>query len=285
MANVEKATNREERRSRRNEAIRHGISRYVHNLDPRGKDAMWWSGAVVSAGFSGLSVATGGGSAWAKTAFVGGVSVGFYGGEKAVYAARKRNIEKKYDGEELATKMKNLQTRHENGALRVQRLLMGVSAGAVYGGVTGAAVEAGNTLINKSFELRFPTMNDVNKAVTDLGNTSVSDVVNVGANAVHQTGEVIVTGSHRLYTDVLTPVGHGISEAWQSPLVQGAVHDVVTFGTHVKDVAIDITTNQYLPSEGAKRFLNPVAAAIGGGLLTAGTLRLARRNRKKEQAA
>ncbi|MBA3724111.1 MAG: hypothetical protein H0W89_04465 [Candidatus Levybacteria bacterium] len=290
MANAEKLQKRQDklaareaRRESRNEAVRHGISRYIHNFNPKDKDAMWWTGAVVSAGLTGLTVATGGGSAWAKTAFVGGVSGGFYAAEKGIYTLRKKHIEKKYNDTELATKMKNLQTRHENGALRVQRLLMGVSAGAVYGGATGAAVEAGNAIINKSFELRFPTANEVKKGFEDLGNTPLKNIVTepygVAVDGINTVHELL---TENLYEDVLTPIGHGFRDAWESEFVQSKIHTLVEFGNQVKDVAVDVTTNDFNTPEGVKRVADPVVTAIGGAAVTLFAAdQVRRRNRRK----
>ncbi|MBI4080175.1 MAG: hypothetical protein HY430_00190 [Candidatus Levybacteria bacterium] len=191
---------------------------YVKNLDPRGKDKIWWAGNLLSTSVSAyLAIQTGGASLLAKSVGQTVASMGFFAGERAIHGIRKGRIERKYapHSQVRAEKLAQLEDKHERGTGRMRRFFLGMSAGSIYGGAAGIAIDSSfaSSLWSKAQDSEFISR--------------VSEGVASGAKST--VGEV--SSWHLPFTDtsvgdIANNIGNTASNVYTEGTVQDAAQDV-----------------------------------------------------------
>lgn len=110
---------------------------YVNNLDPRGKDKIWWTGNLLSAAASAGLFLFAPGARLVKSLTTAGISVGLQVAETAGEKYRDRFWTEEKKAERVAKREK----KFPEGTSRLKRFLLGVSAGGIYGAAVGLPLE------------------------------------------------------------------------------------------------------------------------------------------------
>ncbi|MDP3724452.1 MAG: hypothetical protein Q8R11_02335, partial [bacterium] len=142
--------------------LKTGFRNWVKNLDPRGKDRYWFTGAAVgiaeSAAFIWLPIP---GKGWVKAGISLATAQGIYAITKVAYGRKESQVRRRYQGEELIQRMIELESGYKLATGRVRNFYLGVSAGATYVSATGLLIESARSIAHElSLSVNFKEVAD-----------------------------------------------------------------------------------------------------------------------------